>query len=576
MSTFYYFLFIVILFFNSSRNYAQVNIEIDSLELALKKTEYTKDKISIYLELSTKYIDNNSRKAYEYAKEAYDLSVGLDHRETAYKSAIKLSNIHLNLSEFMPAISYAKKAENYALEQEDHKKVADAKITLANIHLALFDLEKSVELYYESLTLFEEIGNKKGISRALNGIGIVYHDQENYDKALEFFLNCHRVNKELGDDTVIAAILNNIASCYSGNKQHGKSIRYQKEAIEINKRYNNKFWESVGYYNLGSSYLSMGAREESIRYFKKSIKIAEEIEDFETIVDCKNSLAQYYFELKKLDSSISNALKAFSIADKYNLKHAQSEAAEILHKSYKQNKNFANAYKYAIIKSDLVDSLKVEKSVQKIANLELKYLIEKEEQKFRSELNRKKSEQIIIGIVGLFLLLTITTFLVMRHSYTVKKMKLEKNQVDNELKLRNKELALNVMTLLKKNDMLTSISKELNEVRSVVTNKNTKYTINKISKKIKRSSKTEIWKEFELRFKEVHVEFFKRLAQQFPDLTPGEQRLCALLRLNLSSKEIGELTGQSLSALEKARYRLRKKMNLSNSTVNLINYLSNL
>ncbi len=69
---------------------------------------------------------------------------------------------------------------------------------------------------------------------------------------------------------------------------------------------------------------------------------------------------------------------------------------------------------------------------------------------------------------------------------------------------------------------------------------------------------------------ELSLEFMER----FPNLSPSEQRLCAFLRLNMSSKEISELTGQSLNALETARYRLRKKLGISNSQVNLITFLS--
>ena len=62
----------------------------------------------------------------------------------------------------------------------------------------------------------------------------------------------------------------------------------------------------------------------------------------------------------------------------------------------------------------------------------------------------------------------------------------------------------------------------------------------------------------------------------FPDLSPSEQRLCAFLRLNMSTKEISELTGQRISSLETARYRLRKKLGITNSHINLITFLNNI
>ena len=89
-----------------------------------------------------------------------------------------------------------------------------------------------------------------------------------------------------------------------------------------------------------------------------------------------------------------------------------------------------------------------------------------------------------------------------------------------------------------------------------------------------KSTEEETLKEFSLRFKEVHKEFYDKLLQQFPDLTPSEIKLCAFLRLNMTSKEISELTGQRLNTLENARYRLRQKLGITNSETNLVSFLA--
>jgi DNA-binding CsgD family transcriptional regulator len=142
------------------------------------------------------------------------------------------------------------------------------------------------------------------------------------------------------------------------------------------------------------------------------------------------------------------------------------------------------------------------------------------------------------------------------------------------LEFKNKELALNVMSLLKKNEILSEISKKLINVKNEAVKDETKDAIRRIYKELQKSTDDEIWEEFELRFRQVHSEFYNKLMKRFPDLSPSEQRLCAFLRLNMSSKEISELTGQSLNALETARYRLRKKLGITNSQVNLITFLS--
>jgi DNA-binding CsgD family transcriptional regulator len=61
---------------------------------------------------------------------------------------------------------------------------------------------------------------------------------------------------------------------------------------------------------------------------------------------------------------------------------------------------------------------------------------------------------------------------------------------------------------------------------------------------------------------------------KYPDLTQSELKLCAFLRLNMSTKEISELTGQRILTIDHARYRLRKKLGISNSEINLVTFLS--
>jgi DNA-binding CsgD family transcriptional regulator len=66
--------------------------------------------------------------------------------------------------------------------------------------------------------------------------------------------------------------------------------------------------------------------------------------------------------------------------------------------------------------------------------------------------------------------------------------------------------------------------------------------------------------------KRVHTNFHKQLSEQYPELTPNERKLCALLKLNMSNKQIAQITFQSEEALKKARLRLKKKLNLDKET----------
>ena len=80
------------------------------------------------------------------------------------------------------------------------------------------------------------------------------------------------------------------------------------------------------------------------------------------------------------------------------------------------------------------------------------------------------------------------------------------------------------------------------------------------------------WEVYQNNFNLIHKNFFKKLKEQYPILTPTDLRFCALLRLNMSTKDIAQFTGLSVRGVEGARYRLRKKLNLPENT-NLVDFL---
>ena len=85
-----------------------------------------------------------------------------------------------------------------------------------------------------------------------------------------------------------------------------------------------------------------------------------------------------------------------------------------------------------------------------------------------------------------------------------------------------------------------------------------------------------IWEEFEVRFAKTHGDFYDRLVKAFPDITLNERRLCAFLKLDMTTKEISTITGQSIRAIEIARTRLRKKFSLNQSDISLFEFLSSI
>ncbi|MEM5565016.1 triple tyrosine motif-containing protein [Psychroserpens sp. AS72] len=145
-------------------------------------------------------------------------------------------------------------------------------------------------------------------------------------------------------------------------------------------------------------------------------------------------------------------------------------------------------------------------------------------------------------------------------------MSVRNEQLQQDIDNKNRELAISTMSIIKKNEFLSNIKDELknaNEAKGVAP------IIKIIDKNL---NNTDDWKLFEEAFNNADKDFLKKVKAKHASLTPNDLRLCAYLRLNLSSKEIAPLLNISPKSVEVKRYRLRKKMELSHET-SLTNYI---
>lgn len=146
-------------------------------------------------------------------------------------------------------------------------------------------------------------------------------------------------------------------------------------------------------------------------------------------------------------------------------------------------------------------------------------------------------------------------------------IKIKNEQLQKEYKTKSKELAASIMNISKKNELLTQIKSQLSDLKDQT-------TVNRVVKVISKNLKhnNDDWEFFQEAFNNADSEFLKKIKIKHKNLSPNDLKLCAYLRLNLSSKEIAPLFNISVRSIEIKRYRLRKKMNLSPKE-NLVNYI---
>ena len=144
---------------------------------------------------------------------------------------------------------------------------------------------------------------------------------------------------------------------------------------------------------------------------------------------------------------------------------------------------------------------------------------------------------------------------------------LRNNQLEVELKHKSSELADSIMNLVRKNDMIQEIDALMQELSDTVKHEERKAIVTKKISDIRRGirmnmSDDDNWEKFIENFNMVYDNFMKELTARYPDLKKNDLKLCAYLRMGLSSKEMASLLNTSVRSIETARYRLRRKLNL--------------
>lgn len=152
---------------------------------------------------------------------------------------------------------------------------------------------------------------------------------------------------------------------------------------------------------------------------------------------------------------------------------------------------------------------------------------------------------------------------------------MQNEMLEAELHNKNNELSLQTSALIKRNQVIRDLINELERQKEVLGERYPKKMYNKLHALMEEAMSDQAdWLLFENYFNSAHQNFTERLRQQYEELTPGDLRVCCLLRMNLTSKEIASLLNVTVRAVELRRYRLRKRLSLAGDT-NLVDFLMN-
>ena len=476
--------------------------------------------------------------------------------EQAREEAIKENNqllaaeaqLHLGISSYGSSMYNGMKYATEALQAYDalavnHKNAAvigrgKCLLLIATIKARQQKYSEAKFLGYEALKIaseFKDTSSTKGIAQFL--LGSIYKKEQRSDSSAYFFY------------AALASRLKNREAAYLptsyvavGEIEQGKGNKsaafanFQKALLIADSTGNRQAQISVllamaAWYNTAMSYT------ESETLLKKARTLAENISDKTYLIKVLRKLKEFYKEQHQLDKAlelddlIAGTIESSSTIEKEHL----TKSLEVQFKLSEKEKELSLLKKEAAI-SELTNYL-LYGTILVIIVIALGSILFLRRLHDRNKQLLKNKEELL-------------------HVREQQKKQREQ-QLKNEIEFKESQLSAITIQMMQKNELLQELKAKLENADG----EDAQESLNKIISKGLNQDKE--WKDFNTHFEAVNKNFYEKVKQNFPDISPNELKICALIKMNLSSKEMANILNISPDSVKTARYRLRKKLNLS-------------
>lgn len=521
----------------SSPSYSDTQKITDSLLVEFQKTKIPDKQIQLLSELAFLTQPHNINLCLKYTEQMLEI---IDQRETLKHTGVYYTNaaiIFLQCDIYDKALEFFLKALNIMEKEKNAVNILSIKNNIGGVYFRLNKPESALTYFMEALHKTEELIRQgdscqyQNLHAFYNNIGLCYDRLEQPDKAIQYIEQaialCDTLNYEY-----LGQYYNNIALYYHDKGEKNKAHDCIRKSIGYNRKIDNEMGLGKNYLKLAQLFYNDNDTKESRKYTEKTIAIAKEIHS--------KSLLQHAYQL---------------YINLCEMEHDYQEANVYLKKLF-----------------DLKDELFNDTIASKITALKLQYDFDKRTTETLIKNQNKELRYQLILVIILSLLGGITLLYFLANSRN-KRIRQEKQSLEKDLEFKNKELTSNVMFLLRNSDLIHSIISRLHHLKSDLKGQQAT-EIKNIVIELQSVMKNDLWDEFKIHFNQVYLDFYKKLQEYCPDLSPADLKLCAFLRLNMSSKEIAALCGVTVKSIEVMRSRLRKKLNITNTDVNLNTFLS--
>ena len=528
------------------------------ISLFSSHAENEQEKADSLINKATESLYNNPQQASYYASKVIALfpderQNDLKARALFYYSQAEnlLGNFDASIKSLYDALEYVAPS-NKALSGE-------IQALIGVVYCKLSDYNKAIEMIDKATAIFKSIGDSVSIASCYNNRGIVHYSKNEFDTAEQFLQQALAINRHQKNLRGIAANLNNLC-LYQGNFE--EKIGLIREAIIINRNLDSQW-------SLGENYNNMGKQYFYAKQYSNALLALQKAYDAASSINAKELICDNYEYSSWVYEALGNYAKAY----------------QCLTQLYTLSKSLQNGSKLRIVEQEI--------SYKKYQDLQRK--TELKEQAYQIELLRRNVVVLILLLISFILF----GFFYNKWYKRKKNLQLMTAQYNleqsehqlTELKVRQQEQKLQsiqsaledsrqeatsfAVFLHSRNELLGKIREMLKQGYKMDQQALIPYLkkINAFISQYKNGDKTD--QALLMRVEEKNKEFLQRLSEKHPGLTQGEKHLATLLRVNLSTKEIAMLTGNTPKTINMGRYRLRKSLELSTED-DLISYLQNI
>lgn len=526
-----------------------------------------------YLKLADYYKFVNEDSCLHFANEAYREALEQKDIEKQAEALGYLAYVNRYKGNYEISLDLTHTLQELAQRIDSKPLYAKSLYLLGSAYMGMEILDAAYNNFNSALNIYQSLPDKKPIAAIYNAMAVLYARQNELEKAQSYIAKGLALADTV-DKRESILLNNNLAICYQYQQKIEESEKLFKKQIELIRRYNIPYNPASIYLNLCSLYFDMENYPQALQYGKIALRATLKRNNRRSMAQVLYYTGSIYLSLNQYDTAIAEFKIVDSIANDLNMLEIQLNTAGQLAYIYELQGDFKQAYLWSKKQNELTGAFNKKNGQNELYRMTLEYQYEQQMAQIK-EAGKRRNTAWAIGVVILALLTAVLWLIRSRLRFKLNNAKLQQQNIMLDLDRRNREITSKAMQIQQKDKAISDSIAQLSQSKHGL-KKNDQSVINDVIRKLSLSVNENAWNEFELRFERVYTGFFKTLNEKFPNLSPNEKRLCAYLKLNMSSKEIANLTHTTVGSVEQARFRLRKKLGLHSSDTDLSAFIESL